>query len=120
MIEPGDEIGLDREQFGKVGIEVVNLRRLRHHFDDPLPDLLSAAERAEAPRLHRVLAAVAGGRMGAEAALAELAGNGWKPDYVEVRRRDMAPAGEKDRERVALGAARLGATRLIDSLEFSA
>jgi pantoate--beta-alanine ligase len=81
---------------------------------------LSAAERAEAPRLHRVLAAVAGGRMGADAALAELAGNGWKPDYVEVRSRDLAPAGEKDRERVALGAARLGATRLIDSLEFSA
>jgi pantoate--beta-alanine ligase len=80
---------------------------------------LSTAERAEAPRLHRVLAAVAGGRMGAEAALAELAANGWKPDYVEVRRRDLAPAGEKDRERVALGAARLGATRLIDSLEFS-
>jgi pantoate--beta-alanine ligase len=81
---------------------------------------LSAAERAEAPRLHRVLASVGAGRMSAGAALAELAGNGWKPDYVEVRRRDMAPAGEKDRERVALGAARLGATRLIDSLEFSA
>lgn len=41
------------------------------------------------------------------------------PDYVEVRRRsDLAAPGVQDRERVVLGAARLGATRLIDNLEF--
>jgi len=77
---------------------------------------LSAPERAEAPRLNRVLRAVAGGQA-PRAAMAELADHGWKPDYIEVRRRaDLAPAvaGEK----VVLGAARLGATRLIDSWEF--
>jgi pantoate--beta-alanine ligase len=80
---------------------------------------LSAAERAEAPRLHQVLRGVAGGRLDGEAAVADLARHGWRPDYVEVRRRgDLAPAGDGDRERVVLGAARLGATRLIDSLEF--
>jgi pantothenate synthetase len=38
---------------------------------------------------------------------------------VEVRRRaDLAIAHEKESERVVLAAARLGATRLIDNLEF--
>jgi pantoate--beta-alanine ligase len=80
---------------------------------------LSATERAEAPRLFRSLQAVAGGTMSADEALAALAAAGWKPDYVEVRRRaDLAIAGERDGERVVLAAARLGATRLIDNLEF--
>jgi pantoate--beta-alanine ligase len=79
---------------------------------------LSAAERAEAPRLHRVMQEVARGASPAQA-MAELTGAGWRPDYVEVRRRsDLAPAGSDDKERVVLAAARLGATRLIDSLEF--
>lgn len=80
---------------------------------------LSAAERVEAARLHRVLVKVAGG-MSCDAAVGELAAAGWKPDYVEVRRRaDLAPAADPgDRERVVLGAARLGGTRLIDNLEF--
>jgi len=79
---------------------------------------LSAAERAEAPRLNRALRAIAGGQPPA-AAMAELTAHGWKPDYLEVRRRgDLAPAGAGDREKVVLGAARLGATRLIDSWEF--
>ena len=82
---------------------------------------LSAAERAEAPRLHRTLRAVADGRLTGEAAVADLARHGWNPDYVEIRRRgDLAAAGDGDRERVVLAAARLGATRLIDSLEFQA
>ena len=52
---------------------------------------LSAAERAEAPRLHRVLQMVKQG-MHPDEAMAQLAGAGWKPDYVEVRRRkDLAP-----------------------------
>ena len=80
---------------------------------------LSAAERAEAPRLHRLLGKVASGGLSAGQALDGLLAAGWKPDYVEVRRRqDLAPAGSRDAPQVVLGAARLGATRLIDNLEF--
>jgi pantoate--beta-alanine ligase len=78
---------------------------------------LTPAERAEAPRLSRVLGEVAAGRLKTDGAVAELARHGWKPDYVEIRRRgDLMPA--PDGERVVLGAARLGTTRLIDSWEF--
>jgi pantoate--beta-alanine ligase len=80
---------------------------------------LSAKERAEAPRLHRVLQSVSTGRRSAAQAFDELTQAGWKPDYVEVRRRaDLKPPQGAERERVVLGAARLGATRLIDNLEF--
>ena len=56
-------------------------------------------------------------------ALDGLRTRGWQPDYLSVRRRsDLQPpsaaqlaAGEP---LVALGAARLGSTRLIDNLEF--
>ena len=79
---------------------------------------LSAAERAEAPRLHRVLQAVAQGLPPGEA-MRQLAAAGWQPDYVEVRQRgDLAPPQSAGRELVVLGAARLGATRLIDNVEF--
>jgi pantoate--beta-alanine ligase len=79
---------------------------------------LSAAERAEAPRLYRLLQRVSKGLPPAEA-MGELAQAGWQPDYVEVRtRRGLAPPQPGDRERVVLGAARLGATRLIDNVEF--
>ncbi len=78
---------------------------------------LSAAERAEAPRLNRVMRAVANGQ-DPQAAMAELTAHGWKPDYLEVRRRDDLAPGGTDGKRVVLGAARLGATRLIDSWEF--
>ena len=79
---------------------------------------LSPAERAEAPRLHRVLQATRTPADG-ERAMRELAAAGWAPDYVEVRRRiDLAPPQAGDRELVVLGAARLGGTRLIDNLEF--
>lgn len=80
---------------------------------------LSAAERAEAPRLYRLLSAIALGRSSCDDALRELAAAGWKPDYVEIRsRRDLAPPRDTGGERVVLAAARLGATRLIDNLEF--
>jgi len=79
---------------------------------------LSAAERAEAPRLYRTLQEVAGGRLGPADAVQALNRAGWKADYVEVRRRDLAPPQTGDRELVVLAAARLGQTRLIDSLEF--
>ena len=80
---------------------------------------LSAAERAEAPRLQRVLQDVVGKRISPEKAIVVLADAGWKPDYVEVRRRsDLAKPQAGERELVVLAAARIGATRLIDNLEF--
>jgi pantoate--beta-alanine ligase len=80
---------------------------------------LSPAQRTEAPRLYRTLSDVAGGRVSAEAAVRALAKAGWRPDYVEVRRRrDLAVPQGADRDLVVLGAARLGETRLIDNLEF--
>ncbi len=80
---------------------------------------LSAAERAEASRLHRVLRKVADGAASPAQVVKELADAGWKPDYVEVRRRaDLAVSQNEAEERVVLGAARLGTTRLIDNLEF--
>ena len=79
---------------------------------------LSAAQRAEAPRLYRVLREVARGKP-AQTALRELESAGWQPDYVDVRRRhDLAPPAPTDSDLVVLAAARLGATRLIDNVEF--
>jgi pantoate--beta-alanine ligase len=80
---------------------------------------LSATERAEAPRLYRSLQGVASGRIPTEKTIQNLAAAGWQPDYLEVRRRgDLAPPQSDDREQVVVAAARLGTTRLIDSLEF--
>ncbi|MGH8725221.1 MAG: pantoate--beta-alanine ligase [Burkholderiales bacterium] len=80
---------------------------------------LSAAERAEAPRLYRTLQEVASRGTTPDEAVRKLGVAGWKPDYVEVRRRgDLAPPQAGDRELVVLAAARLGQTRLIDNLEF--
>jgi pantoate--beta-alanine ligase len=80
---------------------------------------LSSAERAEAPRLYRLLKEIAGGTLRADDAIKKLAASGWKPDYVEVRRRrDLAPPNPGEGELVALAAARLGETRLIDNVEF--
>ncbi len=90
---------------------------------------LSAEQRAEAPRLHAVLRRVkeqveAGDRnfeaieFGADA---ELARHGWRVDYVVVRsRRTLMQPKSDERELVALGAAKLGNTRLIDNLEIEA
>jgi pantoate--beta-alanine ligase len=80
---------------------------------------LSPKERAEAPRLYGALQAVSKGISSSQQAFDELAAAGWKPDYVEVRRRaDLAVPQAAERELVVLGAARLGGTRLIDNLEF--
>ena len=54
-------------------------------------------------------------------ALEALRARGWLPDYLTVRRRaDLLPATAADAAGtlVALGAARLGSTRLIDNFEF--
>jgi pantoate--beta-alanine ligase len=78
---------------------------------------LSPAERAEAPRLYQVLQQMRQGLSG-EDAMQQLARAGWKPDYVETRRRaDLGVPDPGDRDKVVLAAARLGATRLIDNLE---
>jgi pantoate--beta-alanine ligase len=89
---------------------------------------LTPAARALAPRLHAVLAGVkarvaAGGQGLAaieQAALAELAAAGFQPDYVSVRRQsDLAPPESGDAALIALAAARLGSTRLIDNIFIS-
>ena len=95
---------------------------------------LSAESRAEAPRLYRVLNQVRD-RIKADPehaskaladieaiAVAELSANGWKPDYIAVRRQHdlLAPSPEQvlaGEPLVILAAARLGTTRLIDNLE---
>jgi len=78
---------------------------------------LSAEERREAPRLHQVLRNVKQGLPPAEA-LRELTQAGWRPDYVEIRRRrDLAAPQPGDSDLIVLAAARLGSTRLIDNLE---
>lgn len=54
-------------------------------------------------------------------ALDALRKRGWQPDYLSVRRRadlQTATAQDPPGSLVALGAARLGTTRLIDNLEF--
>jgi pantoate--beta-alanine ligase len=80
---------------------------------------LTPAQRAEAPRLHRVLREVAAHKLDPGRALKELSQAGWEPDYLEVRRRvDLALPQAGDRDLVVLAAARLGETRLIDNLEF--
>lgn len=80
---------------------------------------LSRDERREAPRLHRVLKAVSTGAHSSRQAFDELAQAGWRPDYIEVRRRaDLALPQGREGDLVVLGAARIGGTRLIDNLEF--
>ena len=87
---------------------------------------LSAAERKEAVRLSQQLRAikeaVAAGRRDfadlEKSAKERLAANGWRPDYIAIRRRaDLGTPGADDRELVVLGASWLGRTRLIDTLE---
>ena len=87
---------------------------------------LDAAERKQAPALHRALSKVreqllAGARdfsrLTADARL-ELERAGLSPEYVEIRRRDDLGAADPQlvEPRVVLAAARLGRTRLIDNL----
>ena len=51
-------------------------------------------------------------------ATAALVQRGWKPDYLTLRRRaDLQSPISSDEPLVALAAAKLGGTRLIDNLE---
>lgn len=110
-------------------IEIVGVPTVR--ADDGLAlssrnGFLSEKERQQAPLLYQTLsnlkAAISAGQrdyaMLAGAANAHLAKCGFAPDYLEVRRQDLGPAGPDDRELVILVAARLGTTRLIDNLAF--
>ena len=88
---------------------------------------LSPAERKIAPRLYEALGRLRDRvlRDGMHLAAAEengvidLQADGFKPDYVSVRRQsDLQRPGSEDRKLVALAAAWLGRTRLIDNVEF--
>ncbi len=91
---------------------------------------LDARQRPESVWLSRALHALAdrardgGVELAAleQRAVDELAARGWAPDYLTLRRRsDLRPPTEAERlagePLVALGAAHLGTTRLIDNLE---
>lgn len=92
---------------------------------------LNAEERQQAMALSQALKALAEAARDGSAPLADLEAaamqalrdKGWEPDYLTVRNRSdlLAPAdasARADAPLVALGAARLGSTRLIDNLEF--
>ena len=88
---------------------------------------LSAAERPVASEISRTLQwmgeAIRTGAARAEVeaqAANRLAGAGFEVDYAVVRDRDLGIPAEGHGPRVALIAARLGRTRLIDNLEFDA
>ena len=87
---------------------------------------LSDAERAEAPRLYRLLNqirdAVRAGRTDytvlENEAVSALTAAGWKTDYVAIRQQsDLSPAKAGNGPLVVLAASRLGTTRLIDNIE---
>ena len=88
---------------------------------------LSADEKTEALWLSRTLQFLRdqwlSGQRDREAlesmAMNMLAKRGWQPDYLTIRRvSDLQPPTANDSAWVALGAARLGNTRLIDNLTF--
>jgi pantoate--beta-alanine ligase len=90
---------------------------------------LSPRERAEAVTLRReLLGIVEGARTSRDWAALEanamqaLVARGWHPDYVAIRRSaDLCePDAHDGGSLVVLAAARIGSTRLIDNLEFSA
>ena len=87
---------------------------------------LSTAERAEAPRLNRLLTKVVEAIRTGNAdfaglerqATAELTTAGWSPDYVAIRKSlDLQLPSAHESGLVVVAAARLGSTRLIDNLE---
>ena len=87
---------------------------------------LSEAERAEAPRLYRLLNGIRQAiRAGAtdftvleNGTISELTAAGWKTDYVAIRRQsDLAVPKDAASPLVVLAASRLGSTRLIDNIE---
>ena len=88
---------------------------------------LNDAQRAEAAQLHAALstlvAAAGSGRTDWRSIEREaqdfLAARGWQPDYVAIRRQRDLREPSTGEPLVALAAARLGGTRLIDNLEIT-
>ncbi len=89
---------------------------------------LTRDERAEAPRLNRLLRRIRDAVQAGERdyltlereAHAELDAHGWRSDYVAIRRQsDLQAPQAADRELVVLAASRLGTPRLIDNLEIA-
>lgn len=87
---------------------------------------LTSTERAEAPRLNRVLDAIRVAVQGGatdfaqheSAARRELDAHGWNTDYIAIRQQsDLQAPQAGNRELVVLAASRLGAPRLIDNVE---
>jgi len=87
---------------------------------------LDVEQRREAAQLYRTLRDAAAQMKAGEtsrehierAAMEALQARGWRPDYVAIRRRRDLKIPEDQDPWVILGAARLGATRLIDNVEF--
>jgi pantoate--beta-alanine ligase len=88
---------------------------------------LNAAERLEAQRLYRALSLVVDAAKKKKLDLREielqttqyLTQLGWIVDYISIRSaKTLLPPAADDQNLVALGAARLGKTRLIDNIEF--
>ncbi|HET7836686.1 MAG TPA: pantoate--beta-alanine ligase [Variovorax sp.] len=86
---------------------------------------LDQAARVEAVQLSLALKAMAAAVQAGERdfaaiearAMQSLSARGWQPDYMVLRRRADLQAPAADEPLVALAAARLGSTRLIDNLE---
>ena len=109
-------------------IEVVSAETVRDSSGLALSSrngYFSDSQRTQAAQLHAALtqlaAAVKSGRADwpalerAAQDLLEL--GGWQPDYVAIRRRSDLGEASRNEPLVALAAARLGGTRLIDNLE---
>ena len=112
-------------------IEIVGVETLRAPDGLALSSrngYLSEPERAEAVQLSKALQgmaeAVHSGERDLDAigtrAMDALRERGWQPDYLVLRRRSDLQAPSPGDPLVALAAARLGATRLIDNLEIDA
>lgn len=90
---------------------------------------LSAAERIQASALYRTLGIVVSAIAAGERDFLLLTANarkhlkmaGWRVDYIEIRDADtLRTPDENTRNYVALGAAWLGKTRLVDNIELAA
>ncbi|WP_449369990.1 pantoate--beta-alanine ligase [Thiomonas sp.] len=127
-------VGRMVEQFA-LPIDIIGLDTVRAEDGLALSSrngYLTSEERAQAPQLQAALRSLAMDARSATApeqilklerqAMSRLDQLGWAPDYLTLRRRvDLQPPTAQDLHRgtpcVALGAARLGRTRLIDNLE---
>ncbi len=111
-------------------IEIIAGETVREHDDLAMSSrngYLNATERACAAQLNSALQSIVKSLKDGtndfkklEQAAAELlTGQGWLVDYISIRSaQTLSPATNKDQHLVALGAAKLGSTRLIDNIDF--